>query len=84
MSPVIFRHRGFQFLFYANEGNPREPQHIHVVKDGVDAKFWLWPDVRLAYNDGHDMRTIRQLAEIVLARRGDIRIAWNDFFRDAD
>ena len=43
--PVVFRHRGFRFLFYANEGDPREPVHIHAVKDGIDAKFWLWPEV---------------------------------------
>jgi len=28
--PVIFRSGGFRFFFYANEGTPREPVHIHV------------------------------------------------------
>lgn len=41
MSPVVFRHRGYRFLFYANEGNPREPLHIHMTKDGIDAKLAL-------------------------------------------
>jgi hypothetical protein len=40
MSPVVFRHGGAKFQFYANEGNPREPVHIHAMKDGIDAKFW--------------------------------------------
>lgn len=40
--PLVFRHKGFRFLFYSNEGDPREPPHIHAVKDGIDAKFWLW------------------------------------------
>jgi Domain of unknown function (DUF4160) len=47
--PVVFRHRGFRFLFYSNEGDPREPAHIHAVKDDIDAKFWLFPEVSVAY-----------------------------------
>ncbi len=84
MSPVVFRNRGFSFQFYANEGNPREPTHVHVIKDGIDAKFWLWPEVRLAYNDGHSERTIRQLLEIVAEQRPIIERAWNEFFGEAD
>lgn len=43
MSPVVFRHRGYRFQFYANEGNPREPVHIHMVKDGIDASSGFGP-----------------------------------------
>ena len=43
--PVVFRHKGFRFLFYTNEGSPRETMHIHVLRDGIDAEFWLWPEV---------------------------------------
>jgi len=50
--PVIFRQRGFRFFFYSNEGTPREPMHVHVEKDDMEAKFWLLPEVRVAYNDG--------------------------------
>jgi hypothetical protein len=78
--PVVFRHRGFRFLFYANEGNPREPAHIHAIKDGVDAKFWLWPDVQIAYNDGFDARTLRELLLLVEARRAEIVKVWDEFF----
>ena len=79
--PVVFRYKGFRFLFYANEGNPREPVHIHAVKDGIDAKFWLNP-VRLAYNDGFDARTLRELLEIVETNAAQIEEAWNGFFND--
>nr|WP_235679446.1 DUF4160 domain-containing protein [Aquibium microcysteis] len=34
--------------------------HIHVVKDGVDAKFWLSSHVSLAYNDGFSARVLRE------------------------
>ena len=50
--PVVLRIDGFKFLFYVNEGNSREPVHIHVKLGRYEAKFWLSPDVRLAYNRG--------------------------------
>ena len=78
--PVVFRLDGKRFHFYSDEGNPREPVHIHVAQTGIDAKFWLFPDVRLAYNRGYDARTIRQLHDIVEARREEIERAWNDYF----
>jgi Domain of unknown function (DUF4160) len=50
--PVVLRVDGFKFLFYVNEGNPREPVHIHVKQGRDEAKFWLSPDVAMAYNCG--------------------------------
>ncbi|MBD0413342.1 DUF4160 domain-containing protein [Oryzicola mucosus] len=78
--PVVFREKGFRFLFYANEGDPREPVHVHVIKDGIDAKFWLWPEIVVAYNDGFNAKTLRELTEIIESRRPEIDHAWNDFF----
>ena len=78
--PVVFRHSGFRFLFYANEGSPLEPVHIHVLRDGIDAKFWLWPAVKPAYNDGFDARTLRELIEVIEQHRGVIARAWDEFF----
>lgn len=63
--PVIFRHRGFCFFFYANESAPREPLHVHVSKGDFEAKFWLTPDIRLAYNDGFNARILRQIVTMV-------------------
>jgi len=82
--PTVFRHRGFRFLFYANEGEPREPVHIHVLKDGIDAKFWLWPEVAVAYNDGFNARTLRELAGIIANRRQEIERTWDEFFGEGD
>jgi hypothetical protein len=50
--PVVFRHDGYRFHFFSNEGDPREPPHIHVTKDRPTAKFWLRPEVNVAYNKG--------------------------------
>ena len=78
--PVVFRERGFKFFFYSNEGNPSEPAHINVEKDEVEAKFWLKPQVRVAYNDGYDARILRVLLEIVEANKDRIERAWDEFF----
>jgi hypothetical protein len=78
--PVIFRLEGMRFHFFSDEGDPREPIHVHIAKAGKDAKFWLYPDVRLAYNRRYDARTIKRLLAIVEAHRDEIERAWNDHF----
>ncbi|KAA6456854.1 DUF4160 domain-containing protein [Acidobacteria bacterium AB60] len=78
--PTVFWERGFRFFFYSNEGAPREPVHIHVEKDGCEAKFWLNPAVQLAYNDGYPSRVLRELEGMVRENRDRIERAWNEFF----
>jgi hypothetical protein len=77
--PVIYRYKGFRFLFYSNEGIPREPMHIHVIKDEVDAKFWLNP-VRIAYNDGFNAQILRELVEVIEKNVVLFEEKWNEFF----
>jgi Domain of unknown function (DUF4160) len=78
--PVVFRQDGFRFHFYSNEGDPREAIHIHVVKAEADAKFWLYPEVTVAYNHGFDARVQSELSRIIEARRTDIEEAWHEHF----
>lgn len=78
--PVVFRERGYRFFFYSNEGDPLEPVHIHIYKDGADAKFWVQPEVNLAYNAGFSARTLAMLSGIVEERREEIEKAWHDYF----
>jgi hypothetical protein len=78
--PVVFRSDGFRFFFYSNEGDPREPLHIHVTKDADKAKFWLRP-VALAQNAGFDARTLRELEKIVEENADLIERVWNVHFR---
>ncbi|ATQ69275.1 MULTISPECIES: DUF4160 domain-containing protein [Methylosinus] len=77
--PAVFRQNGYRFFFYSNEGDPREPIHIHVMKDGRTAKFWLEP-VGLAQSARFDARALRELEQIVQDRAGDIRRAWREHF----
>lgn len=62
------------------EGDPREPVHVHVSSPGAKAKFWLFPEVELAYNRGYDARTIKRLLDVIEKRRGEIEEFWNDYF----
>ena len=40
--PVVLRVAGYKFFFYqADVAN--EPPHVHVTKEGNEAKFWLDP-----------------------------------------
>ena len=78
--PVVFRWNGYRFHFFSNEGDPREPIHIHVTRAPATAKFWLHSDVNVAYNKGFRRQELSQLIVIVEARRDEIEGAWNDHF----
>ncbi len=77
--PVVFRLDGFRFFFYSNEGDPREPIHIHVRKGSGSAKFWMGP-VSLATSNGFDARTLRDLQAILEVRAALIEGAWHEYF----
>lgn len=78
--PEVMRRDGFRYFFYANEGSPREPPHIHVGRNDLEAKFWLRPFVRLAYNDGFDAKTLRDVLNVVEMERGLMERIWHEFF----
>jgi hypothetical protein len=78
--PVVFRSGAFRFFFYADEGTPREPPHIHVRQAGCEAKLWLRPGLPSAYNYGFRLKELRQIRELVEANREQIETAWNEFF----
>lgn len=78
--PVVLRLEGFKFMFYSNEGDPREPVHIHVRQGRDEAKFWLSPEVSLAYNEGFDARTLNRIRRLVEEHREHLERAWHEHF----
>lgn len=78
--PEVFRHGPYRFFFYSNEGDPREPVHVHVREGRSTAKFWLRPDVRLEDNRGFPKKVISQLISIIKERAEEIEDAWNQYF----
>ena len=78
--PTIFRHKGYRFFFYSNEGLPLEPPHVHVrCGEGV-AKFWLVPQVTLADSLGMSFVELNEVQRIVRERRQDFERAWHEYF----
>jgi hypothetical protein len=78
--PKVFEWRGYRFHFFADEGNPREPVHVHVRKGRDNAKFWLRPEISLAYNRGFPPKVLSELSRVIEQRRDEIESFWDDFF----
>lgn len=78
--PVILRQNGLRYFFYANEGSPAEPAHVHVRRGRDEAKFWLRPMVFLDYNDGLSLRDLREAADVIEQSRAEMERAWDEFF----
>ncbi len=81
--PVVFRENGFRFHFFSDEGDPREPVHIHVNRAGDNAKFWLYPVVQQVYNYGFNVKDLTRIEAVVVARREEIEGAWHDHFSES-
>ena len=78
--PVVLCIDGLRFLFYSNEGTPREPPHIHVLQERDEAKFWLTPEVSLADNDGFGARRLNGIRKLVERNREGLESAWHEYF----
>lgn len=74
--PVVLRVNGFKFFFYqADVAN--EPPHVHVTKDGNEAKFWLDP-VRAAREGGFRRSDLRDIERIIQDNLGFLLQAWKE------
>ncbi|MDF1634754.1 DUF4160 domain-containing protein [Mycoplana sp. MJR14] len=80
--PVVLRIGKFVFFFYSNEGDPREPVHIHVRSSGAEAKVWLDPAIGIADSRGFNAKELSAIIRHVIDNRETIRSAWNEHFGD--
>lgn len=62
--PVVLRVAGYKFFFYQAD-LVNEPPHVHVTKEGNEAKFWLDPIkvVREGKFRKSDLRDIERIIE---------------------
>lgn len=74
--PTVFRHGGFRFHFYSNEGN--EPPHIHITGHGGEMKVWL-PSLEVEFSFGLAPREQRQVLEVVKDKKDFLMEKWNEF-----
>ncbi|BDA77629.1 hypothetical protein LPTSP3_g05590 [Leptospira kobayashii] len=78
--PKVFETNGYKFFFFSNEGNPREPIHIHVRKGEKLAKFWIKPIVALEDNYGFNSKELNWIENEIESKLVLIQGKWNDFF----
>ncbi len=78
--PKVFEWKGCRFHFFSNEGEPREPCHIHVQKGERRAKFWIEPVVALASNYGYSPKELRDFQDQIEKNTVLIKEKWNEHF----
>lgn len=78
--PVVFRYKGYRFFFYSNEGDPREPLHIHVRKGKSVAKIWLEPEPMIANSYAMSPSELSELMRVAVENVDRIRNFWNEYF----
>lgn len=78
--PKVFEKNGYKFFFFSNEGDPLEPIHIHIRKDGNLAKFWIEPEVSLGKNHGFSAKELNWIFEMVESNKYKIEEKWNEYF----
>jgi len=79
--PKVFETEGFRGYFFSNEGDPREPIHIHIKKGEGEAKFWMTPTVCLAEARCLKVSELARAQEIVVERRQEILDMWDRYFK---
>ena len=75
--PTLLRWKGYRFFFYSADG--WEPPHVHVVKDGREAKIWL-RDMSVAVNLGFSARDLNEIIGATREHQTAFLEAWNDYF----
>jgi hypothetical protein len=80
--PTVFRRDGYRFFFFSNEGEPREPAHVHIRRGRDEAKFWLEPEVALADSFGFNAAELNRLLRVAREELPEIQRAWNEYFGD--
>lgn len=78
--PTVFIFEGYKFFFYSNEGDPREPCHIHVRKGSALAKFWLQPEIALAESFSMSSRELSKLYKVIEENKNLLEEKWHEFF----
>lgn len=54
--------------------------HIHIYSPDGEAKFWLEPEISLAYNHGFRNNQLKELEKIIKEKQDECRVAWKKFF----
>ncbi len=78
MSPKFLEQGGFEFKIYSRE---EDRSHIHILKDGNKAKFWLEPVVELAENKGFKEHELSKIEKIIKQNEEDFKSKFSKHLR---
>ena len=87
--PQIFRIGGYCIYFWAKEGLPLEPVHVHVAEGKPQAngtKIWITQSGSCILENNHSKipaHTLREIMEIIAATSDIIIAQWMDMFGEA-
>lgn len=71
--PTILRIRGYRIGFY--QADLAEPPHVHVKKQGGEAKFWM-ESLTLAESRGFREHELNEIRRILVDHQPSILAAW--------
>ncbi len=75
--PTLLNWKGYRFFFYS--ADRWEPPHVHIVKQGNEAKIWL-RDITVAINLGYSAKELNEIVTTTRDHRDAFLEAWNDHF----
>ena len=84
--PQVFKIGSYWVYFWANEGDPMEPVHVHVAEGNPRenaTKIWITKAGKtLLCNNNSRIpeNTLRNIIRIIEARSSDIVKKWEEFF----
>ena len=84
--PQVFKIGNYWVYFWANEGKPTEPIHVHIAEGKPNAaatKIWITSAGKclLANNNSNIPKVaLRNMMRIIEARSAEIMKKWNDFY----
>ena len=79
--PQVFRIGSYWVYFWVDESIPLEPIHVHVVKDGKEAKYNVVPEVKQVYNHGFKKNEISMIESVIEENTEVIISRWNEYFK---
>jgi len=87
--PQVFKIGSYWVYFWANEGKPNEPMHVHVSEGNPSedaTKIWITASGKclLAHNRSDiPSKALRNIMRIIEARSKEVMQKWISFFGEA-
>ena len=76
--PTIFIFFGFRFMFYSND---HAPIHVHILKDGHEAKYNVDP-VEQVFNHGFKKHDILLIESVLEENREIVIDRWKNYVKE--